>query len=113
MVSNSFQKDMTLQAAESASDAIVANDATIEAAICVDGETAHSKNELSANGKLTTEGTIQYGGGALVMNYSLGSSFGEVKFIAGGNSVITGTNTRSRVTQGIYLIGPAQINGDC
>lgn len=113
MVANSYQKDMTLQAAESASDDVIANDATIEAAICSAGDNAQNLPNLSAGNKLTTESTIVYGGGALVQNYSLDSAFGAVKFIAGGSSTITGTNTTSRVSQGIYLIGPSQIDGGC
>lgn len=111
MVSNAYQKELTLQAAESASDQVTANDVLIESAICAPNEIRSQKQELNAGGKLTTEGTLSYGGRTLVLNYS--ADFGMVKFITGGEATINGTNVKSRVTQGITLMGPPEIGGGC
>jgi len=113
MVSNSFQKELTLQAAESASDSIVADNVKIEAAICAPNEKQYAKANLNANGKLTTSSTIEYGGATLVRDFSLGGEFGSIKFITGGESTINNTNTTSRVSQGVVLIGPAQMSRGC
>ncbi len=113
MVSNSFQKGLTFEAAESASDAIINDDSIIESSICTSGKQVTAMDNLSADSRLDTDGYITYGGSTIVLNYSLDSGFGAVKFIAGGEASVSNTVTRTEVSQGVYLIGPAQAGGGC
>lgn len=113
MVSNSFQKELTLQAAESASDEIISNDVIIEKSICTSGKQITPMDKLNAEAVLDTEGYITFGGSTVVLNYSLDGGFGAVKFIAGGESNLANTSTRSEISQGLYLIGPAQLAAGC
>ncbi len=113
LASNAVHKEITFQAAESASDAVLAISGKLESIICnVDGETL-SQNKLGQSAEQLTESVLEYGGRAAAMGYSLGGPVSARRFVVTGTSSLPDVHTSTTIAQGMLLIGAADDSGDC
>ncbi len=113
MVANAFEKDLTFQAAESATDFIIADDAKLEDVICQPSAVRSDVNQLESGAILETIVDVSYGGESVAIGYSLDSGFTAMRFIASGRSTLVESGTASRITQGVFLIGAKSSTGGC
>jgi len=111
MVGNAYAKDLTFQAAESASDFVLADDSNLEAVICATTPTTTVISELDGDELLTTSVALEYGGETVLLDNSL--DLAAIRFVATGTSIINNTNTRTSVAQGAVLIGPKSMATGC
>jgi len=115
--SNSVQKEVTFQSAESATDIVLAiddpNDAkAIENVICQDPEVI-TMDELSKPDVQTTTVTLEYAGQSLPTGWSLGGPIGGRRFVITGESALVNAHTSTKITQGVVAIGAVQYGADC
>ena len=113
MVTNAFERDLTFQAAESATDFIIDEDANLLSVICTDTPTTTTVTDLNADSKLITTVDVSYGGQSIPAGFSLDGDFSVVRFTATGTSTLTASSTSSMVSQGVYLIGAKSSTGGC
>lgn len=113
LASNSVHKEITFQAAESASDAVLAIEGKLESIICSDNDELFSQNPLGQSSEQVTESVLEYGGRAAVMGYSLGGPIGARRFVVTGKSTLPGVHTSTSIVQGVLLIGAGNNSGDC
>ena len=113
MVGNAFEKDLTFQAADSATDFIVDDKTNLEAVICKTTATTTDVDALEVDTLLETEVAVSYGGEGIVPGYSLDKGIGMMRFTATGKSTLKGSGTTSRVSQGVYILGAKNELGGC
>ncbi len=117
LASNSVQKEVTFQSAESATDVILAiedpiNDQAVEAVICKE-KMEFTMNDLSVPGAQETTVNIEYGGQSLPTGWSLGGPIGGRRFVVSGESSLPGASTGTRISQGVVAIGAVEQGVDC
>jgi type IV pilus assembly protein PilX len=113
MVSNAFEKDLTFQAAESATDFIIDDDTNLLSVICTTTVHTSDVDTLESGSKLQTTVDVTYGGQSVPSGFSIDGGFSIVRFTATGTSTLTASNTTSRVSQGVYMIGAQGTSGGC
>lgn len=118
LAANAVQKEVTFQAAESATDTILAienaaDPLAIESVICMEDPMVHPMPNLSQAGVQTTEASIEYGGQAVPEGYSLGGPIGSRRFVVTAETTLLGANTSSRISQGIVLVGAIEAGSVC
>ncbi|PID60958.1 MAG: hypothetical protein CSB44_08775 [Gammaproteobacteria bacterium] len=113
LATNAVHKEITFQAAESASDAVLATENALEKQICKTKARVIEKTDLNQNTEQKTSASISYGGRGLALGYSLGGPIGARRFVVTGSSSIEAVNTSSEISQGILLIGAADNSGNC
>ena len=113
LANNAIQKELTLQAAETASNAMYAQANSLENSICNDSTTWTALPHLNHSSYQDTQARVEYGGKANPVGYSLGGPIGARRFVVTGTSDIASISTGSRVSQGVILLGASQIGGDC
>lgn len=112
LANNAIQKDLTLQAAEAASNVLLDEDHSFNDYICNDNPQWENQGQLEQTGEQSTRAQVEYGGQANPIGYSLGGPIGARRFVITGESRIDSVSTGSRVTQGVIFLG-AQALGDC
>ncbi len=113
LASNAVHKEITFQAAESASDAVLAIEGKLESIICSDTDEQFDQNPLGQSSDQITGSVLEYGGRAAAMGYSLGGPVGARRFIVTGSSSLPGVHTSTTIVQGVLLIGAADNSGGC
>lgn len=113
MVGNAFEKELTFQAADSATDFIVDDKTNLEVVICKADATTTDVDTLEAGTKLETEVDVSYGGQGIVLGYSLDKGIAMMRFTATGRSTLVGSGTTSSVSQGVYILGAKSEFGGC
>jgi len=113
LVSNAYQKDLTFQAAESATDFIIADDTKLEDVICTSTAVQTDVDQLESGAVLETTVDVEYGGESIVLGYSLSAGFTAMRFTATGTSTLTNSGTTSRISQGVFIIGAKSTSGGC
>ncbi|MGQ7844114.1 pilus assembly PilX family protein [Granulosicoccus sp. 3-233] len=113
LASNAIHKEVTFQAAESASDAVLAINGKLESIICNDTDETLSQNNLGQSAQQVTEAVLEYGGRAAAMGYSLGGPVSARRFVVTGTSSLPDVHTSTTIAQGMLLIGAADDSGDC
>lgn len=113
LASNAVHKEITFQAAESASDAVLAISGKLESIICNDNSETLSQNKLGQSAEQLTESVLEYGGRAAAMGYSLGGPVSARRFVVTGTSSLPDVHTSTTIAQGMLLIGAADDSGDC
>jgi len=113
LASNAVHKEITFQAAESASDAVLAIEGKLESIICSDTDENISQNTLGQSSDQVTGSVLEYGGRAAAMGYSLGGPVGARRFVVTGTSSLPGVHTSTTIVQGVLLIGAADSSGAC
>lgn len=113
LASNAVHKEITFQAAESASDAVLAIEGKLESIICNDEAETLSQNALGQYDEQITESIVAYGGRTAALGYSLGGPVSARRFVVTGSSTLPDINTSTTITQGMLLIGAADDSGDC
>lgn len=113
MVSNAFEKDLTFQAADSATDFIVEDTTNLESVICKTTAETTDVDVLEAGSKLETKVDVSYGGEGIVPGYSLAKGIAMMRFTATGTSTLVGSGTSSRISQGVYILGAKSEFGGC
>lgn len=113
MASNAVHKEITFQAAESASDAVLAISGKLESIICNDTTETMSQTALGQSSDQITESVLEYGGRAAALGYSLGGPISARRFVVTGTSTLPGVHTSTSIAQGMLLIGAADGAGDC
>lgn len=113
MVTNSIEKELTFQMAESGSDMVINDDIALESAICAPDPIAVDVANLDANGAVSTEAEVAYGGETIAIGYSLDSGFTAMRFSATGSATLDASGTTTTVTQGAYIIGAKSLTGGC
>lgn len=112
LAANSIQKDTTFQAAESATDMALSMPNAVESVICSPATTT-TASALSKSAAQDTHYTLEYGGRAVPVGYSLGGPIGARRFVVTGTSEIPDSHTRTSVSQGVVVIGASDSSGDC
>lgn len=117
LAANAFQKEITFQSAESASDIVLAiedssQSMAVESFICKDDE-KFLMDDLSVPDVQNTSVTVGYAGQALVTGWSLGGPVGGRRFVVTGKSELPGANTTTQISQGIIAIGASQQGHEC
>jgi hypothetical protein len=113
LANNAIQKEMTLQAAEAASNARLNEPNSLEDSICIEDPIGLAYGNLKQSDEQATDSEVEYGGRANPVGYSLGGPIGARRFVVTGTSAIDSINTSSRVSQGVILIGASDMGGDC
>lgn len=113
MVTNMVEKDLTLQAAESASELAFADDQVLASTICQPDATVVSSPQIERNGALTTNASVRYDGETLAVGYSLDAGFATLRFSAIGEATLNASGTNTKVTQGLYVLGANGASGGC
>jgi len=112
LATNAIQKEMTLQAAEAASNDKLNEPNSLENAICDDTPEWNDLPHLKQNAEQVTRAQVQYSGRANPVGYSLGGPIGARRFVVHGESSIDGGKTSTRVSQGVEYIGANDL-GEC
>ncbi len=110
LASNSIQKDLTLQAAEAASNVLLDEELNFDKYICNDNPQWEPQGQLEQTGEQETRARVEYGGQANPLEYSLGK-FGARRFIVTGESRIDSVSASSRVSQGVIFSGAKGLGG--
>jgi hypothetical protein len=113
LASNAVHKEITFQAAESASDAVLAIEGKLESVICSDTDESIDQNELGQSTEQVTGSVLAYGGQTAAMGYSLGGPIGARRFVVTGTSSLPDVSTSTTIAQGVVLIGAADASGAC
>ncbi len=112
LANNAIQKEMTLQAAEAASNVLFNDEDSLIDSVCDDNPLWEPQAQLQQTAEQTTRARVEYSGRANPIGYSLGGPIGAKLFVVTGDSRIDSVSTGSRVSQGVIYIG-AQELGDC
>ena len=117
LATNSIQKEITFQSAESATDIVLAiedagDDKAIEAVICKEAIKL-AMDDLSKPGVQNTTVTLEYGGQSIPTGWSLGGPIGGRRFTVTGQSNLPGASTGTRISQGVVAIGAVEQGVDC
>jgi hypothetical protein len=113
LASNSVHKEVTFQAAESASDSVFAIDGKLESIICMDTEETLSQNELGQSSDQVTGSILEYGGLTASLGDSVGGAIVTRRFVVTGTSSLPDVHTSTTIVQGMQLKGPADTTGGC
>lgn len=113
LASNAVHKEITFQAAESASDAVLAIEGKLESIICSDTHETFAQDSLGQSSDQRTESVLEYGGRSAALGYSLGGPVGARRFVVTGTSSLPGVHTSTTIAQGVLLIGAADNTGSC
>lgn len=113
LANNSIQKELTLHAAEAASNALLNTPNSLENSICKSDVKLERYNELEKSAAHVTQATVAYSGKANPVGYSLGGPIGARRFVVTGTSDIASIATGSRVSQGVILIGASDMGAGC
>lgn len=113
LASNAVHKEVTFQAAESASDAVLAIDGKLESIICSDSEEILLQDALGQSSEQKTQSVLEYAGQAAAIGYSLGGPISARRFVVTGTSSLHDISTSTSIAQGMLLIGAADSSGDC
>ncbi len=113
LASNSVHKEITFQAAESASDSVFSLEGKLESMICKDTIETLSQNILGQSSDQITDSELEYGGRTAALGYSLGGPISARRFVVTGTSSLPGVHTSTTIVQGMLLIGAADSTGDC
>ncbi|MBX2883505.1 MAG: hypothetical protein KTR32_26355 [Granulosicoccus sp.] len=113
MVTNAFEKDLTFQAADSATDFIVDDKTNLEAVICKVGAETTDVDSLESGSTLETVVDVSYGGEGIVPGYSLAKGIAMMRFTATGTSTLVESGTSSSISQGVYILGAKSEFGGC
>lgn len=112
LATNTMWKDMTFQAAESATDRMFSENNALENQICQPDLTTNLP-ELETTEIQDTEAVISYGGQAIVPGHSLGGPISARRFVVTGRSELVDANTETEISQGIVLVGASDTSGSC
>jgi len=113
MAANSIEKDITFQAADSASEIVLQVEQNLANVICSDTPTQTQITNINHDEKLETEAEVSYGGETVAVGYSLDSGFSALRFTATGTSTMTATGTATSITQGVMILAAKGNGGGC
>ena len=111
LADNALHKEITFQAAESSTDAVLASPNALEDIICA-ADVERAVPQVNAVPAQVTRATLSYGGRTNPPGYSL-DRFSGRRFMVVGDSALPGVSTRTRIAQGVELIGAAGPSGGC
>jgi len=117
LASNSVQKEITFQSAESATDTVLSiedalDSRAVESTICKETPTLLNMNDLSQADSQTTVARVKYGGKSLPTGWTVGVIGGR-RFVVTGTSTLPEANTSTTIVQGVVAIGAVEIGADC
>lgn len=116
LASNSVHKEITFQAAESASDSVFSTDGKLESMICNDEPETLSQNTLGQSANQLTSSVLEYGGQTVALGNSVNGAISYRRFVVTGTSSLPDVNTSTTIVQGMVLTGAANSGGgtgDC
>ena len=113
MAANSIEKDITFQAADSASEIVLQVEQNLADVICTDTPMQTEITNINHDETLETHAEVAYGGETVAVGYSLDSGFSALRFTATGTSTMTETGTSTSITQGILILGAKGNGGGC
>jgi len=110
MTTNSVHKSSTFQAAESATDLIINNEANLTEAFTHEGEDVSVTLPTPTNTEMTLTGSIKYTGHGAPIGFSFGKKggFQALRYRVQGDAKIDSVQSSSKVFQGTYQIVPAR-----
>ena len=111
LASNSVHKEITFQAAESASDSVFSTDGKLESMICKDETETLSQNILGQSSDQITDSVLEYGGQTVLLGNSINGPISNRRFVVTGTSSLPGVNTSTTIVQGMVLRGAADNSG--
>ena len=100
LASNSVHKEITFQAAESASDSVFSTDGKLESMICKDEAETLSQNVLGQSSDQITDSVLEYGGQTLILGNSVNGPITNRRFVVTGTSSLPGVHTSTTIVQG-------------
>lgn len=117
LATNSAQKEITFQSAESATDIILdiedaENEMSTVSVICKPAN-EFDMNDLSVPDAQATKVTVAYGGQSLPVGWQLGGAISGRRFVVTGESTLEGASTSTTISQGVVALGAAQQGADC
>jgi len=112
LASNSLQKELTFQAAETATDLVLARPGVLESMICREPRVV-AVPDVDASAAQTTSASLSDGGRAHPIGYELGGPIAARRFLISGSSELAEASTRTRITQGVMLIGANDHSASC
>ena len=118
LASNAVQKEITFQAAESATDTVLAiedgvSEMAVETTICQETPNQFDLGDLNKASSQETSVQTQYGGQSLPTGWSLGGPIGGRRFVVTGVSTLTTANTSTTIAQGVVAIGAVEAGVEC
>jgi len=113
MAANSIEKDITFQAADSASEIVLKVEQNLANVICSDTPMQTEITNINHGEQLETQAEVAYGGETVAVGYSLDSGFSALRFTATGTSTMTATGTSTAITQGVIILGAKGNGGGC
>jgi len=110
MTTNSVHKSSTFQAAESATDLIINNEANLTEAFTREGEIVNVALPIPTNTEMELTGSIEYTGHGAPSGFSFGKKggFQALRYRVQGDAKIVNVQSASKVFQGTYQIVPAR-----
>ncbi len=113
LANNAIQKELTLQAAEAASNKLLNEPNALENSICDNNPIWEAQPHLQQSTEQMTRARVEYGGRANPIGYSLGGPIGARRFVVTGDSRIDSVSTGSQVSQGVIEIGAQAVGESC
>jgi len=113
MAANSIEKDITFQAADSASEIVLDDEQNLADVICTDVPMETQINNINHGEVIDTVAHVSYGGESIAVGYSLDSGFSALRFTATGTSTMTETGTSTSITQGVMVLAAKGNGGGC
>ena len=113
LVGNELEKDLTFQAADSASELILDAESNLVDVVCTDQPMETSLESISHNGLVESSASVSYGGQSPAVGYSLDSNISNYRFTATGTATLTESGTSTSITQGILILGARSSSGNC
>lgn len=113
LVGNTLEKDLTFQAADSASELILAVESNLIDVVCTDEPMQTTLDSISHNELVQSSASVSYGGQTPAVGFSIDSNIANYRFTATGTATLTNSGTRTDVTQGVLILGARSSNGSC
>ena len=112
LATNTLQKEITFQSAESSTDIMLALENSLENIICHPPLSTDTP-EASQVEEQSTYTVLEDGGQTHVPGFEIGGPISARRFIATGFSDLPGANTSTTIAQGVVLLGAKDTTGGC
>ncbi len=112
LVGNALEKDLTFQAADSASEISLDDEDALIAIACTDNPLETTVTEMS-NNVVDATASLSYAGQSPAIGFSLDSNVSNFRFTSTGTATLVESGTSTSVTQGVLILGARSAQGSC
>ena len=113
LVGNALQKDLTIQAADSAGEISLDDEANLVQIVCSDTAVETEIEDINNNGLLQTSATVAFGGQSPAVGFSLDANLTNYRFTTTGTATLAESGTSTAITQGVMILGARADNRNC